>query len=278
MQTGIENHVTYYPCLARYLGSVNAAVLLSVFMSYRGVASDTIGIHKTALELYDESGLSYEAQRTARSILRRAGLLIETPRRLEHKIFFRVDEQILRRVLADGQHPPELRSVDVMKLGDSRRNGGSPFRTIDEMSNRPGESAEPLLHPVSRHPRTGAVEVASVADAAGVGRRWRDDEANGTSDAVIAAEVRKLCGEGVDWSALLIALGRAGYTSSRLRKITRLSHSTLMSWKNNGSEPGHAKGELLVSCWLVLSGCSRHDLPRRQPRLSAAKVEPKRLR
>lgn len=83
--------VAYYPRLARFLGSVNAAILFAQLHYWHDRGSDTeLGVYKSSQELTEETGLSYREQATARAQLRAAGYLIETNRRLEHKVYFKL--------------------------------------------------------------------------------------------------------------------------------------------------------------------------------------------
>lgn len=83
--------VAYYPQIARFLGSVNASILFSQLHYWhdRGKSGE-LGIYKSVDELTEETGLSYREQATARAVLKAAGFLVETNRRLEHRIYFRL--------------------------------------------------------------------------------------------------------------------------------------------------------------------------------------------
>lgn len=83
--------VVYYPRLARFFGSINASILFSQLAYWQDRTNSPIGIYKTAEELEEETGLSYREQVTARKHLASKGYLIETHKRLEHKIFYRLD-------------------------------------------------------------------------------------------------------------------------------------------------------------------------------------------
>jgi hypothetical protein len=85
--------VPYYPVLGRLLG-VKAAVLLCCVMSWQQRTAEPLGAEKTAAAIEADTGLTYEEQRTARRILRDAGLLVETERRLEHRMFFRAADAL----------------------------------------------------------------------------------------------------------------------------------------------------------------------------------------
>ncbi|CAB3783175.1 hypothetical protein LMG28688_01594 [Paraburkholderia caffeinitolerans] len=91
--------IAYYPFLSRYLGGVNASVLFCQIFYWQDKATSELGVHKTVEELEEETGLSYEEQRAARAKLRACGVLIETAKRIEHRTYFRIDEDALERLL-----------------------------------------------------------------------------------------------------------------------------------------------------------------------------------
>ena len=83
--------VAYFPRLARFLGSVHAAVLFGQLHYWQERTQDARGVHKTADELEDETGLSYREQASARKLLRDRGFLQEVHQRLQHLMWFRLD-------------------------------------------------------------------------------------------------------------------------------------------------------------------------------------------
>lgn len=89
--SNVGNPVAYYPRLARFFGSVNVAILFAQlhYWSLRGESD--LGTYKTSEEFTLETGLSYREQATARKALRDAGYLIETARRLEHRVYFKLN-------------------------------------------------------------------------------------------------------------------------------------------------------------------------------------------
>lgn len=87
--------VAYYPMLARWLNSVNAAILFAQLHYWLERTTHELGVYKTADELTEETGLSYREQATARKILKDGRYLIETPRRLEHRIYYRLDAEVV---------------------------------------------------------------------------------------------------------------------------------------------------------------------------------------
>jgi hypothetical protein len=93
--------ITYYPALARLLGSMKAAVFLQQLMYWTPLAKDQDGwVYKTAGEWKEETALSYEEQKAVRKILRNRGVMKEQYARLEHRLYFRVDRQALNALWA----------------------------------------------------------------------------------------------------------------------------------------------------------------------------------
>lgn len=83
--------IAYYPKLAKLLGSVNAAILFGHFFYWHDKTENPLGVYRTAEEIEDETGLSVQEQRTARSKLKERGVLIETEKRIEHRIYYKLD-------------------------------------------------------------------------------------------------------------------------------------------------------------------------------------------
>ena len=84
--------VAYYPELRRITGSVTATILLCQFIYWRGKESGGDGwLYKTADEITEETGLSYNEQKTARRDLIQAGLLEEHYARLDHQMRFKLN-------------------------------------------------------------------------------------------------------------------------------------------------------------------------------------------
>lgn len=106
--------VAYYPGLVKHFGSVNAAVLFCQFFYWTGKEVSELGIYKTTEEIEQETGLSYEEQLTARKKLKRRGVLKETNKRLEHRIYYRIDTDVLDMLLS--------------QVPEKSPNGESPFR------------------------------------------------------------------------------------------------------------------------------------------------------
>ena len=121
----IGRPIAYYPKLANPLGGVNPAVLFSQLFYWQDKTSSDLGVYKTRDEIEDETGLSHNEQRTAIKKLQERGVLIVTEKRLEHKTFYKIDNEKVNQILSDfansinkssrqlNSSHPELYNVDV---------------------------------------------------------------------------------------------------------------------------------------------------------------------
>ena len=83
--------VAYHPMLSHFFGSVNAAIFFCQLRYWGDRTVNPLGVYKTSEEWTTETGLSYREQATARRILSDPGFVIETNKRLEHRIYFLID-------------------------------------------------------------------------------------------------------------------------------------------------------------------------------------------
>ncbi|RKE36665.1 hypothetical protein B0G76_2867 [Paraburkholderia sp. BL23I1N1] len=135
--------IAYYPFLSRYLGGVNASVLFCQIFYWQDKAASDLGVHKTVEELEEETGLSYEEQRSARRSLRAKGVLIETAKRIEHKTYFRIDEDALELLLSSDPVTKKQgsKSAGTKSEKSISRNGKSPSREMGKV--HPAKSGNP---------------------------------------------------------------------------------------------------------------------------------------
>ncbi|WP_145586247.1 DNA-binding protein [Yersinia rochesterensis] len=129
--------IAYYPGLVPYLGSVNAVILFCQFFYWTGKETSEFGIFKTTEEIESETGLTYEEQLTARKKLKQTGVLKETNKRLEHRIYYQIDTDRL-----DGMLSQPI---------DNSPNGESPFRE----TGKPQLANEEKPKPPARDSLTG---------------------------------------------------------------------------------------------------------------------------
>jgi hypothetical protein len=96
---GLGGPVAYYPALAKHAGGVKPAIMLCQLIYWSDKTDCELGVYKSVEEWEVETGLSYREQMTARKELAERGLVIETVKRLEHRIYFLLDEERLDEVL-----------------------------------------------------------------------------------------------------------------------------------------------------------------------------------
>lgn len=89
--------VAVYTGLRKLTKSLTATVLLCQMIYWDGKTRDENGwFYKSAEELTEETSLTYAEQKAARSILRdELGIVEEQHRRSEHKLYFKVNKDIL---------------------------------------------------------------------------------------------------------------------------------------------------------------------------------------
>ena len=92
--------IAYRPNLARLFGGVIAEVFFEQIFYWQDKADPVLGVYKTQEELEIETGLSRKEQETARKLLREKGVLIETHKRLEHRMYYKIDCEKLDELLA----------------------------------------------------------------------------------------------------------------------------------------------------------------------------------
>jgi hypothetical protein len=89
----IGRPIAYHAGLARHVGGVATAIFLGQLMYWDEISKDEMGVYKTSEEWESETGLSYREQATARKKLRDLGLLVETVKRLQHRIYYKLDRE-----------------------------------------------------------------------------------------------------------------------------------------------------------------------------------------
>ena len=83
--------VAYHPMLSHFFESVNAAIFFCQLRYWSERTVSPLGVYKTSEEWTAETGLSYREQATARRILSEPGFVVETNKRLSHRLYFLID-------------------------------------------------------------------------------------------------------------------------------------------------------------------------------------------
>ncbi|MBV7434515.1 hypothetical protein KRX19_05685 [Cardiobacteriaceae bacterium TAE3-ERU3] len=128
--------IGYYPKLAKPLGGANAVILFSHFMYWEGKVDRELGIYKSAAEIEKETGLTVQEQRTARKKLRERGLLVETERRIEHRIYFKLNEQAAEDLLSEFVFGATAAKCNPNSPELQNQHSGSSDSTADELQNQ----------------------------------------------------------------------------------------------------------------------------------------------
>lgn len=107
--------IAYRPNLARLFGGVVAEIFFEQIFYWQDKADPVLGVYKTQEELEIETGLSRKEQETARKLLREKGVLVETHKRLEHRLYYKIDLDALDALLATlgnetSEHSPMSKS------------------------------------------------------------------------------------------------------------------------------------------------------------------------
>ncbi len=59
-------------------------------------------------------------------------------------------------------------------------------------------------------------------------------------------------GNPIDFSRLITELIAAGFSFSKIAACTGIPKTTIKSYRNDGAEPSHSKGERLINLWSAL--------------------------
>lgn len=143
----IGRPIAYHPALARMVGGVNAAIFLSQLIYWDERMEDAeLGVYKTAEQWEAETGLSVREQTTARRQLRDRGLITETHKRIEHKLYFKLDRDAFDRLIAGVGEAgnPEQQNVDS-------RNAETQF------GNSENANTETPKAPSPNHPKRSSL-------------------------------------------------------------------------------------------------------------------------
>ncbi|EMT8204345.1 hypothetical protein EEC67_10870, partial [Neisseria gonorrhoeae] len=120
--------IAYYPKLAKPLGGVNAAILFGHFFYWNDKTQYESGIYRTAEEIEIETGLSVQEQRTARAKLRERGVLIETEKRIEHRIYYKLNldafDDLMLQHSGGGESTAPKCNINSPELQNQHSGGG----------------------------------------------------------------------------------------------------------------------------------------------------------
>lgn len=121
----IGRPTAYHSSLARYVGGATAAIFLSQLMYWSERTDNELGVYKTSAEWEEETGLTYREQSTARTKLKKLGLLVETEKRLQHRIYYKLDEDAFNEFIQEIHEQQNNESADEEDEKDAENNENS---------------------------------------------------------------------------------------------------------------------------------------------------------
>lgn len=133
--------VAYYPGLVKYMGSPHAVIFFGQIFYWQDKAHAAEGVHKTREEIQHETGLTFEQQAVARKHLVSRGILVETNKRLEHKMFYRIDCERLNEIINENNQfsrNGETRFRETVKSNFAEEGKPSP-RTRETLAAEKGK-------------------------------------------------------------------------------------------------------------------------------------------
>jgi hypothetical protein len=156
--------VAYHPMLSRFLKSVNAAIFFGQLRYWSDRTDNKLGVYKTSEEWTQETGLSYREQATARKILTDAGFVVETNKRLEHRLYFLIDWDAFNAEFEAWEM--QNRPTTVVNFPDcDKRNSPNDENAIRGIANRRSSietetTTETTADIPSAKPQTGQLALA----------------------------------------------------------------------------------------------------------------------
>lgn len=148
--TTIGRPIAFYPGLRKITGSTNATIFLCQFVYWTGKENSKDGwIYKTSNEIEEETGLSYDEQKTARAKLKQAGLIKERYARLEHQMYFKVVLDVLNEKWGNRQNGFPEHGITALAKAESQHSLNeskttSETTTENKSDNSSGIKQQPL--------------------------------------------------------------------------------------------------------------------------------------
>ncbi|WP_311749534.1 hypothetical protein [Proteus terrae] len=129
--------VAYYPGLVEFMGSPHAVIFFGQIFYWQDKTISELGVYKSQEEIKKETGLTFSQQATARKQLVSRGILIETHKRLQHKVYYRIDCDRLDEIVTskttfcdeyEHQSPETKKSIS----GNSKTDFGTAKSSVGE--------------------------------------------------------------------------------------------------------------------------------------------------
>lgn len=161
--------VAFYPSLSKHVGGTKACLFLCQLMYWSDKTSSDLGVYKSSNEWEEETGLSYKEQATARKELVKRGLIVETHKRLEHRIYFKFNDESFDSMIMAIHSTSNSRNAD-------RAVGGVPNDTFDHTENTTETTTENKPYSSEVEKTTTDKQVSKVISDAAIqtpkGEKW----------------------------------------------------------------------------------------------------------
>jgi len=92
--------IAYHPKLAKPLGGARCSLLFGQLLFWQDKTDNPLGVYKTIAELEEETGLSEDEQETACKKLIKLGVLTKTYKRLQHRMYYKLNAEKFNEIMA----------------------------------------------------------------------------------------------------------------------------------------------------------------------------------
>lgn len=154
--------IAYYPRMAHFFGSVNASIMFSQLFYWQDRTTNELGVYKTAEEWTEETGLSYREQATARAHLVKQGFLIETHKRIEHRIYYKLNRDAICHAFDLWRQGQKTTSDESAIPERRKRNSGTTIPQSGECAIR--NSGTTIPQPVYKTETTAQTTTETTAE------------------------------------------------------------------------------------------------------------------
>jgi hypothetical protein len=136
--------VAYFPGLKKITGSTTATIFLCQMLYWVGKKGDN-WIWKTSEEIEEETGLTYNEQKTAREKLVELKVLVEERKPLDHTMRFKVNIDVFNQLYEDAfEMKPERVVVEESVPEEQSAEDYFKQKTIDRNANKPPVTRDPI--------------------------------------------------------------------------------------------------------------------------------------
>lgn len=126
--------IAFYPALSKHVGGTKPCLFLCQLMYWSDRTDNKLGVYKSSEQWEEETGLSYKEQATARKELVKRGLITETNKRLEHRIYFLFNESEFNNLILAISSMGNSRNAD-RAVGEDTNGHFDPTENTTEITS-----------------------------------------------------------------------------------------------------------------------------------------------